>query len=124
MDDETLARMLAAGRSGVGLALLAVPGLVAGIWVGRDARSSGTRVVARALGARELALGLGTLRALGGQGDVRTWAGAGVIADAVDFAITLTASDIPALGRLGVLGAAATGTAVGVRTLQRLGSAS
>jgi hypothetical protein len=64
MDDDDLAQLLAMARAGIGVAMLAAPGLVAGTWVGfTEGRSPSGRTLARALGARELALGLGLKRA-------------------------------------------------------------
>ena len=61
---QSLARGIAAGRLGFGVALLAAPERLTGPWLGRrDARRAGTVVAVRGLGARDLALGAGTLAA-------------------------------------------------------------
>jgi hypothetical protein len=120
VSDEDLAHQLAIGRAAIGVALLAAPGLLAGLWLGDDARTAASRSLARALGAREVVLGLGLRRSLSRGESVAAWAGAGVVADAADFAITLTADDLPLVGRGGVLVAAGSGTGIGLRILQRL----
>ena len=113
MEDRALARQLAFGRIGAGVGLLVVPGLVGGVWLGRDTASRpGVRVILRALGVRDLVLGLGLKTALDRDAPTRGWLEGGLAADGVDAAATLLAGDdLPASGRL-LVGALATGGVV------------
>ncbi len=115
MDHRAVARMTAAGRVAVGVALLVAPGLVAGSWAGADCRRPGAKVLARALGARDLVLGLGVLAALErGDEHAATWVQAGAFADATDAAATaLALRHLPRVSGLGVLAIAAGSAATG-----------
>src|SRR5512142_3236731 len=93
---HTAARTLAAGRVLIGATLVAAPDLVAGPWVGDDARTRGARVIARALGARDAALGAGTLAAAGDAAQLRRWLIASSASDAADFVATLAGPRSPA----------------------------
>lgn len=119
MDDREpareLARQLAHGRIVLAAAMLALPGTFAGTWVGADGRRPGARVITRAMAARDVALGLGLKLALDRGRPARGWLEAGVLADAADFAATLTGRRLPLLGRLGTLALAGTATALGAR---------
>lgn len=120
MDTTTaLTTALAAGRIGIGLAAVAAPGWMGGIWVGRVAKRPDAQVMVRAFGVRDIALGAATLGALraAGPGGVgfRVLTGLGVAVDLVDAASTLAArDDLPdARVSAGVAGlAAATGVAI------------
>jgi hypothetical protein len=82
-------------------------------WIGRrPAAHGGTQTVTQAFGARDLALGAGALAALASGRDARDWVLAGGSCDLADFVATLTADDIPASGRVIVLGMAAGAVAV------------
>ncbi len=115
MDDRALARQLALGRIGAGAGLLVAPGLVGGIWLGRDtARGAGVRVILRALGVRDLVLGLGLKTALDRDAPTRGWLEGGLAADGVDAAATLLAGDdLPASGRVLVGAVAGSGVVLG-----------
>ena len=119
MSAHAVLKMIAVGRVGLGLVALVLPEIPGRPWVGpRDAGSTGGRVLARALGARDLALGIGALGAMR-SGSARNeadqeiaWAGMGVLADALDAAVTVAAFGLlPRRGRWQVL-AAAGGSAV------------
>jgi hypothetical protein len=117
MDARALALTQARGRIAVGAALVLVPGLAGGLWIGEDARRRSVKVAARALGARDLAIGLGVVIALDRGTPVRGWLEAGTLADIVDAAATVLAGDsIPSGARSKVLmiasGSAALGAAL------------
>jgi hypothetical protein len=119
MNAAHIARLVAAGRIGFGVALMAVPGRVTGPWLGNDAARIGTQVVSRGLGARDLALGAGALATPNAQ--LRTWVAAGIAADAADVAGTLMAGDaLPGRGRALVVGVASTGVILGAIALAGL----
>src|ERR687896_510 len=85
MEPRDLAIVQARGRIAVGLAFALAPGLAGRLWVGRDARTPGARVLGRAFGARDLALGLGVVIALDRGAPVRGWLEASALSDAGDF---------------------------------------
>ena len=93
MDARSLARLIAAGRVGIGTALLFAPKLAGRRWIGEAADRRGTQVALRGLGGRDLALGIGTLLALRHDAPIRGWVEAGSLADGTDAAATLLAGD-------------------------------
>jgi hypothetical protein len=109
---QNAARVLAAGRVLIGAVLFAAPDLVAAPWVGDDARTRGSRVLARSMGARDAALGVGTLVSAGDRDQLRRWLLASSACDAADFMATLAGPRSPA--RTVVLAFAAAGTVTGV----------
>jgi hypothetical protein len=113
VDAAVIARLLAAGRLGVGLALLLAPGRSTTVWFGEDSDHESVRLATRALGAREVGLGLGAMSALreGRLAEARRWVTAGVAADAVDAVLTSGFSDRPGAKR-GPVAAVATSAAV------------
>ena len=117
---HALARAIAAGRLGFGVALLAAPERGAGPWLGRrDARRAATVVAVRGLGARDLALGAGALAA--SPEALPGWVAAAVLGDLTDLVATLTAGDgVPASGRVLVGGLAASAVAFGAVALAGL----
>ncbi len=121
MDARTLARLQAAGRVGLGAALVIAPGRVAGAWVGPLGRRRQAQVIAAGLGARDVGLGAGVLRALGEGRGARPWILAGVIADATDLAATLGGRRVlPPLAVAGVSAIAGGSVAVGLWALRSL----
>ena len=120
MDPRQLAQQFAFGRMGLGGALLAFPGVIGGLWIGRSTASRpGARVILRALGIRDLALGLGLKAALDRDAPTRGWLEAGLAADGVDLVSTLLAGDdLPLAGRLTVGAAASNGVALGAWLLR------
>ncbi len=123
MDDtllRPLTQLVAWGRVGIGVSAIAAPTLMARPWIGGDARSSGSRLLARTMGGRDLALGIGALRALGGSDhEARPWVALGGMADAVDALATVLAfGSLPRRSRWGILamtvGAAVVSTRVAV----------
>jgi len=104
------AMLLAAGRSVLGVAVLAAPAEVTSRWLGQDnARLPVVGDLARSLGARDVALGVATLQTLGDPvAGPRVQALCAVV-DAVDVLATVLARDH--LPRKGVLGTVVIATA-------------
>ena len=116
---STLARGIALGRLGFGVALLGAPHRSTGPWLGADASRPATAVAVRGLGARDLALGAGTLACR--NEDLRLWVAASLVGDLADLTATLGAGDgIPRSGRLAVAGLAAGAAALGALALAGL----
>jgi len=111
MEPRTIARVIAAGRLGLGLALVAAPTAIARQWVGRDGERSGAAVLATGLGARDLALGAGTLAALSG-GEPRPWLIASTAADAADLLATIRGREALSTVAVAGVGLLAGGAAV------------
>jgi hypothetical protein len=112
MNAARIARLVAAGRIGFGIALVVAPEQVTGPWLGRDAGRVGTQVVSRGLGARDVALGVGALAAHGSQ--LRAWVVAAIAADAADLGGTLAAGNaLPRSGRALVGAVASAGVILG-----------
>jgi hypothetical protein len=128
MDAALIARLVAAGRMGFGVALTLTPERVTTPWLGSAAARPATRVVTRGLGARDLALGAGALAAgaTGATGrargaDLQRWVAAGIVADAADLAATVAAGDsLPLRGRVLVGAVAGGGAALGALALAGL----
>jgi hypothetical protein len=119
MSPVHIARLVAAGRIGFGVALLAAPSRVTGPWLGEDAGRAGTQVVSRGLGARDLALGVGAL--VTPRSQLRPWVVAAIAADAADAASTLAAgSSLPRRGRVLVGAVASAGVVLGALSLAGL----
>jgi hypothetical protein len=114
---STLARGIAIGRVGFGVALLSAPARSTSAWLGRsDAGRTGTAVVVRGLGARDLALGAGTLAA--SPDALPLWVAASMAGDLADLTATLAAGDgIPRSGRIAVGALAAGAVALGALAL-------
>jgi hypothetical protein len=123
VDHRAVARMIAAGRVVVGVALLAAPGLVAGNWAGEVGAEPGAKLLARAVGARDLVLGLGVLAALErGDPQAAAWVRAAAVADAGDAAATFLAyRHLPRVKRFGVLVLAAGSAGTGFVAADNLG---
>ena len=115
MDPRTLARAHALGRVVVGGVLAAAPTAAGTLWIGRDARRPGARVVTVAFGVRDLAIGLGTAYTLGqGQG-ATPWLRPGVLTDLADLLAPRRArGDLPAAAVAGVTLVAASSAALGL----------
>lgn len=103
MDARAVIRLVALGRTGLGLLALTLPEVPGRPWVGAAAGSTAGHVMARALGARDLVLGIGALT----SPEPARWALAGAGADALDAVITVTSfSKLPRWGRWLVLASA------------------
>lgn len=128
MSAHAMLKAIAVGRVGLGLVALVLPEIPARPWVGpSDAASTGGRVLARALGARDLALGIGALGAMRStsEGDATeggiAWARMGVLADALDAAVTAGAFGLlPRRGRWQVLAAAGGSAVTGVLAIRAI----
>jgi hypothetical protein len=120
MTGVSVARGIAAGRIGFGVALLAAPERFTEPWLGRrDARRAGTQVAVRGLAARDLALGAGTLTAP--PQALRGWVAASLVGDLGDLLATVTAGPgVPRSGRVLVGGLAAGAVALGAVALAGL----
>ncbi len=109
---KALAGTQAAGRVGMGAALLVTP-KVAAAFIGRDAGRRRVQVMTRAAGARELALGAGSLAMILTGRPARPWFAAQLVSDASDFGATLVARDkLPDPAAKFGLGLAAGSTAI------------
>jgi hypothetical protein len=111
---ERQVHAMAATRMTVGAALLLVPGPVLRLWLGWEASTPFSRLMARSAGGRDLALGMGTLFALRHQAPLRGWLEAAMLADASDAGAMVLASRhlsrfrlllglLPALGSIAYL---------------------
>jgi hypothetical protein len=119
MNAALIARLVAAGRIGFGIALVVAPERMTTPWLGDDARRPAARVVTRGLGARDLALGAGALAVCEPQ--LRPWVAAAIVADAADLVATVAAGGaLPRTGRIIVGAVAAGGVALGVISLTGL----
>ncbi|MEA3075738.1 MAG: hypothetical protein QOF60_646 [Actinomycetota bacterium] len=120
MDDRDLAKYYAAGRVGIGLLMLLVPGRMLSGMVGRDAaRTPAVKLLGRLLGVRDAIIGAGSLAVLnrGAEGyaaEVRPWMSYGAVADAGDALFMLFAyRHLPKRKRFGVLLLALSGAGTG-----------
>jgi hypothetical protein len=110
MTAPLIARFVAAGRIGFGVALIVAPERATSLWLGSDAGRPGARVLTRGLGARDVALGVGALAAADFQ--LQPWVAGAVVADTADLVATVAAGEsLPLTGRA-LVGAVAAGGAV------------
>ena len=110
MTAPLIARFVAAGRIGFGVALIVAPERLTSVWLGSDAARPGARVLTRGLGARDLALGAGALAAADSQ--LQPWVAGAIVADVADLVATVAAgTSLPRTGRA-LVGAVAAGGAV------------
>jgi hypothetical protein len=109
------ALLLAAGRSALGVAVLAAPESVTSRWLGEDnARLPVVGDLARSLGARDLALGLATIQTLGDPVTGPRVQLLCALVDTADVLATLLARDsLPRKGVLGTVLLAGAGAAAG-----------
>lgn len=120
MDARTIARITAAGRIGIGIALFAAPATSGRLWFSRDLGTAGQTAL-RGLGARDVAIGVGSLLALDDDGDASGWIDAGIVADAADTAaILLAAKDLDRKPVVGTVVVAAGAALLGLWTKSRL----
>lgn len=127
MSPRALATVVAAGRVGIGAAMLAAPARFGRPWLGSAAETGGGGVAVRALGARDLTVGALGVAALSGRlgtsGTAATLVAAGGFCDLADGVALVTArKDVPPAGL--ATGAFALGAAVlGVGLARRLRAA-
>jgi hypothetical protein len=89
---EREVQAMATVRIVLGGIFLLAPGLLLRLWLGREASTPFSRMMARSAGGRDLALGIGTLFALQHRAPVRGWLEASALADASDTFAVLAAS--------------------------------
>ncbi|HEY8338829.1 MAG TPA: hypothetical protein VIK95_03110 [Egibacteraceae bacterium] len=117
---ETVARLIAIARIGLGVAATLAPRLVARALM--DDRDGSAAVAARMLGGRDLALGLGAvLAARRGPAALRGWVEAGALADGVDAAAFAVSRRQRGLTRLATVVVAGGAAAAGMLAARRLG---
>jgi hypothetical protein len=117
----TLAAAVAAGRIGIGAAMVLAPGRVAEIFAGRDGERPATRVFAAGLGARDVAIGVGTAWALGQGFGAGPWLAAGVAGDIADCVSMLRARrSLPPLSAAAGIALAAAGAIGGAWLMREL----
>jgi hypothetical protein len=110
MTAPLIARLVAVGRVGFGVALVVAPERVTSLWLGSDAGRPGAQVLTRGLGARDLALGVGALGAAESQ--LAPWVAAAIVADTADLIATVAAGKALPLAGRALVGAVAAGGAV------------
>jgi hypothetical protein len=109
-----VAATVAAGRIGIGAALMLAPGRAASIWAGPDGARPAARVLAAGLGARDVAIGVGTAWAVGQGFGAGPWLSAGVVADATDcFSMLRARGSLPRLAGAAGIALAAVGAISG-----------
>ena len=113
MDTRTASHLLALGRVGMGVALLAAPERIVTPWVGKTGTTPAGKLLGNVIGVRDLAVGAGQLAGLS-RGGARPWIVAGAVCDLVDGLATLRArDDLPALGVAATAAIAFGGAAAG-----------
>ncbi len=114
--------LLAAGRSALGVAVLAAPERVTAGWLGEaNAKLPVVGDLARSLGARDLALGLATLQTLGDSDLGPRVQALCALVDGVDVLATLLAREhLPRKGVLGTVAIAGAAMAAGLYFSHRL----
>ncbi len=100
-------------RGTIGVAALLAPGLLASGWVDKgEAKTAGSKVLARALGGRDVALAAGIILSLRHEARARGWVEGAGLADAMDALATLLSfRSLPRRNRWAVLSLAGTGIA-------------
>jgi hypothetical protein len=114
--------LLAAGRTALGMAVLAAPEAVIARWLGEDnARLGAVRGLGRGLAARDVALGFAALQTLDDPVLGPRVQAACAFADGVDAVATLLERDaLPALGVVGTVAVAGGAAAAGLYFAHRL----
>ena len=108
MDTRTTILGIARGRIVMGLAMIALPGLMLRLLFGREASTPTGRVLARMFGAREVVLGVGTVTSVKERTQDAEWVGACAVADAVDGLAMAFSPGVPRRSRPGaIIGAGA-----------------
>jgi hypothetical protein len=119
------ALLLAAGRSALGVAVLAAPEQVTGRWLGEaNAQLPVVGDLARSLGARDLALGLAVLQTLDDAALGPRIQALCALVDGVDVLATVLAREqLPRKGVLGTVAIAGASAAAGLYFSHRLAHA-
>lgn len=120
-DPVALSRALGLLRVGIGVGLLAFPGLFPRVLAGAAPRDDVT-AAARIAGARDLGMGLGALAAAQGgpSAELRRWAAASAVADALDAVAMARARSLRAVPRRLAMTAGLGAALVGVVAVRRL----
>jgi hypothetical protein len=123
VDERAVAKAIAVGRIGLGVAFTLAPGLALRVWPGDGSHEHAvSRFLARSTGGRDLAIGIGTLVALSKDTPVRGWLEAGMLADAVDAVAVLgVARSVPRSRALLAFVAAGGAVVAGRRIIDALG---
>ena len=103
MDSRTTVLGIARGRIVMGLAMLALPGVVLRLLFGRHASTPSARVLARMFGAREVVLGVGTVTSVKERTQDAEWVSACAVADAVDGLAMALSPGVPRRSRPGAI---------------------
>lgn len=119
------ALLLAAGRTGLGLAVLAAPEKITGGWLGRENTTQPVvRYLARSLGARDLALGVAVLCSLDDAVLGPRIQALCAFADGVDALATIWArKQLPRQGVLGTVAIAGASAGAGLYFSHKLAHA-
>ena len=119
------ARLLAAGRATLGVAVLAAPERVTARWLGQgNAEKPVVIDLARSLGARDLALGIATLQTLDDAVLGPRVQALCALVDSVDALATLLAREqLPRKGVIGTVALAGVGAVAGFYCSHRLAHA-
>jgi hypothetical protein len=125
MTPRRSAWLLAVGRAGLGVAVLASPEQVVGRWLGREHAAKPVVIdLARSLGARDLALALATLQTLDDAvigPRVQVFC---AMADGADVLATIVARrDLPAAGAIGTVAIAGASACAGLYLAHKLAHA-
>ncbi len=117
--------LLAAGRSALGLAILAAPRRVTSRWLGEENAELGVVVdLARSMAARDLALGIATLQTLDDPVLGPRVQAAAAVVDGVDAVATMLArAHLPRRGVIGTIALAGAASAAGFYFSHRLAHA-
>jgi hypothetical protein len=99
MDHRLNVLGVARGRVVMGLAMLALPGVMLRVMFGRNASTPVARVMARMFGAREVALGVGTITSVKERTQDAEWVSASAMADAVDGLVMAFSPGVPRRSR-------------------------
>jgi hypothetical protein len=115
--------LLSAGRTAVGLSMLASPSLMPRTMGVDSTTASRLTWMTRMVGAREVAVGAGTLLALRRGRDVEEWTLASLLCDGADaaaFGLAVAKGDVRKVTGVGVVASALGAVALGLLALRDL----
>jgi hypothetical protein len=119
MDNRQVALVLGRARAVVGIAALALPGLLNRVMLGAGAATPHARALTRMLGIRDLALGVGALTSVKEATQAPEWVSMGAAADGVDALVFALLRDGPRRAKLVALVAGASAV-VGMKVARDL----